>query len=32
MTATTYRENMWSCAFWGLVVCAILAIIVYMIG
>ena len=29
---TNYRENAWSCFFIGLVICAILAVIVYMIG
>lgn len=29
---TTYRDNVWNCFFWGLVICAVLAIIVYMLG
>lgn len=30
--ATQYRENMGSVFLWGIVACAVLAIIVYMIG
>ena len=32
MTDTSYRENHWSCFFWRLAVCVVLAIITYMLG
>lgn len=32
MTTQTYHENAWSCFFWGLVLCVILGVIVYLIG
>ena len=31
-TTRTVRSNAWTCFFWGLVVCAILLTIVWLIG
>ncbi len=31
MATQTYRENAWTCFFCGLVICAILAFVVYLI-
>ena len=32
MATETYHDNAWTCFFWGLVVCLILGIVVYILG
>ncbi len=32
MAETDYRENVWTCFFVGLILCAILAVIAYSFG